>query len=376
MKGIAIIAAAGKGERAGVDKVWVKTNNKPILLRATEPFFNVRAVEAVIVVVRAERAADARALFADAPIPTVVITGGKDRTESVRLALKEACRLADGDKDCVVAIHDGARPYVTDELIERTMLLARSLGGAVPVVPITDALRRLAEDGGSRALDRNGVVRVQTPQCFLLHRILAAYETGESAPDDATLYEKLYGAPALADGDPKNQKITYLSDIYDAATCRVGVGYDAHVLAKGRKLILGGVQIDHDKGLVGHSDADALTHAVMDALLTAAGLPDIGHLFPPNDPKYKDADSIILLKTVSRLLQDKGFAPNNVSATVLAEKPKLAPYLAEMENNISSALGIDRGSVKFAATTTEGLGIIGAEKGIAAHAVAMLRATD
>jgi len=371
MKGIAIIVAAGKSERAGVDKVWVRSGGKTVVERAADPFFSAGTVDEAIVVVRKERLNEARRVFSSAPLPCTVIAGGEDRTESVRLALYEAKRLA-GQEDAVVAIHDGARPYLTRSLIERAMTLAAERGSAVPVVPCTDSLRR-RKASGSEVLPREEVLRVQTPQCFLLDRILAAYASGDKATDDATLYEKAFGAVTLTDGEPQNEKITYLSDLYKDNLTRVGVGYDAHELTPDRPLILGGVTIPHDKGLLGHSDADALTHAIMDALLTAAGLPDIGHLFPPSDPKYKGANSVLLLKTVVAKLRAKGFVPENVSATVLAEKPKLAPYLTEMERTIADAAGVEPSAVKFAATTTEGLGIIGQEKGIAAHAVALIR---
>lgn len=371
MKGIAIIVAAGKSERAGIDKVWAQTGGKAVVERAAEPFFSAATVDEVIVVVRKERLEDAKRVFSSSPLPCAVITGGEDRTESVRLALTEAEKLT-GGVGAVVAIHDGARPYLTRSLVERTMTLAAEKGSAVPVVPSSDSLRRVTSDGNA-PLPREEVVRVQTPQCFLLNKILAAYASGEKATDDATLYERLFGSVTLTEGETQNEKITYLSDLYKDNLSRVGVGYDAHELAPGRPLILGGVRIPHDKGLLGHSDADALTHAIMDALLTAAGLPDIGHLFPPSDPKYEGANSISLLKTVVTALKDKGFAPENVSATVMAQKPKLAPYLTEMERTVASAMDVSPENVKFAATTTEGLGIIGEEKGIAAHAVALIR---
>ena len=374
MKGIAIIVAAGKSERAGVDKIWTTTGGKTLLERATEPFFSARTADEIIVVVREEKVAAAQDLFAGRPLPCAVIAGGEDRTESVRLALEEAARLA-GGQDAVVAIHDGARPYATRALIERTMLLAAEKGSAVPVISSTDSLRRLTEDG-SRPLPREEVVRVQTPQCFILKRILEAYRSGEKATDDATLYEKRFGEVVLSEGEAGNDKITYLSDIYKDAISRVGVGYDAHRLAEGRPLVLGGVTIPFEKGLVGHSDADALTHAIMDAMLTAAGLPDIGHLFPPSDPQYEGADSILLLKRVTQLLREKGFVTENLSATLLAERPRLAPYLTQMEKTVADAAGTTPENVKFAATTTEGLGVIGEGKGIAAHAVALIRSIN
>ena len=371
MKGIAIIVAAGKSERAGVDKVWTQAAGKTVVERAAEPFTSAGTVDEIIVVVRKEQVPLAKGLFSACPLPCTVIAGGEDRTESVRLALFEAKRLA-GDEDAVVAIHDGARPYLTRTLVERAMSLATEKGSAVPVVPCADSLRRKTPSG-SEPLPREEVVRVQTPQCFLLNRILAAYASGEKATDDATLYEKAFGAVTLTEGETQNDKITYLSDIYKDNLSRVGVGYDVHELVEGRPLILGGVTIPHDKGLLGHSDADALTHAIMDALLTAAGLPDIGHIFPSDDPRFEDANSILMLRSVVTTLKMRGYIAENIAATIMAQKPKMAPYLTEMEKNIAKATGIEAGSVKFAATTTEGLGIVGEEKGIAAHAVALIR---
>ena len=370
MKGIAIIAAAGKSERAGVDKIWMKINGTTVLEKATAPFFACPAIEEVILVVAAEHSAQAERLFRESPLPCHVVIGGKSRTESVFAALRKAKDLA-GGKDAVVAVHDGARPFVSRELIEECMSVAAKQGSAVPVIPCVDSLRKLTVDG-SLPIPREEVVRVQTPQCFRLAPLLEAYSHGESGSDDASLYQKFIAPVTLVKGDENNRKITYLSDIYEDISSRVGVGYDVHPLVPGRPLILGGVTVPHNKGLMGHSDADALTHAIMDALLTAAGLPDIGNLFPPDDPAYEGADSLLLLRDVASRVQEAGFRVHNISATILAEKPKLAPFLKKMEARIAEAVGIPERAVNFAATTTEKLGIIGEEKGIAAHAVALL----
>jgi len=373
-KGIAIIVAAGQSVRAGVDKLWLRMGEKHIVELAAEPFFSASTISDVIIVVRKDKLDHARAVFASRPLPCTVIAGGESRTESVRLALEEANRIT-GSADAVVAIHDGARPYLTRSLIEKTMDLAAITGSAVPVTPSVDSLRLVTEKG-NEPLARDAVVRVQTPQCFSLKKLLAAYDLGESATDDATLYEKAFGTVTLTEGEPQNEKITYLSDIYKNEMSRVGVGYDVHELVKGRPLTLGGVTIPHDKGLIGHSDADALVHAIMDALLTAAGLPDIGHMFPSDDPKFEDANSISMLRAVIATMRFRGFVPDNISATVIAEKPKLAPYLTEMEQNVAKAAKLTPDKVKFAATTTEGLGVVGEEKGIAAYAVALIRAIN
>ena len=371
MKGVAIIAAAGRGLRAGVDKIRMTVQDETVLTKCIRPFFTCRAVDEIIVVTREDALDATRALLSSFEGKSIsVIAGGDTRTESVRNALlyaKEHCGVA----DVVVAVHDGARPFVTSALIERCMLLAAKDGSAVPVVPCADSVRRI-EDGGSRAVDRKEYVLVQTPQCFDLARLISAYDGALDATDDATLYERRFGSVSLAEGEAQNRKITYLSDIYADNCDRVGVGFDVHELVGGRPLIVGGVRIPHGKGLLGHSDADVLTHAVMDALLTASDLPDIGHFFPPDDPKYEGADSLVLLATVRDAVKAKKYSIVNVSATILAEKPKMAPHLPEMERNIAEVLGIDVSDVRFAATTTEKLGIIGEERGMAAEAVALL----
>ena len=368
MKGIAIIAAAGKGERVGIDKIWMKMGGKTVLERAVLPFLSSVTVDEVCLVVAPDKVEAAKALFAGCEKPCRVVSGGKSRTESIANAL---ALYRDLTEDAVVAVHDGARPYVTRELIDRLMLLAAERGSAIPAIPCVDSLRQVTE-AGSAPLPRGEVYRVQTPQCFALPALLRAYSYGDEATDDATLYERHVGAVTLAEGDVNNRKITYLSDISDDIYSRVGVGFDVHPLVCGRDLILGGVKIPFDKGLDGHSDADALVHAIMDALLTAAHLPDIGHYFPPSDPAYKGADSIELLRKVVSYVRDAGCTVENISATVIAEAPKLSPYLASMERNVARAVGIEAIAVKFAATTTEKLGIVGEGKGIAAEAVALL----
>ena len=306
MKGIAIIAAAGKGERAGVDKIWTQMGGKLVLERAVEPFLSCPTVDEIVIVVAPTKVEAARSLFAGAEKPCEVVAGGATRTESVRKAIARASALA-GEADAVVAVHDGARPYVTRALIERCMMTAAEKGSAVPALPSTDSVR-LVTDEGNRPLAREAVLRVQTPQCFSLRALREAYDECAEATDDATVYERSFGSVTLVDGEPRNEKITYLSDVYKEKISRVGVGFDVHPLVKGRRLVLGGVEISHDKSLDGHSDADALTHAIMDALLTAASLPDIGHLFPPDDPKYEGADSIELLRSVLEKVSSKGYA--------------------------------------------------------------------
>ena len=374
MKGIAIVVAAGKSSRAGVDKIWTKIDGKTVLERAAEPFFASPVVSEIVLVVSEEKKEEATALFSRRKEkPVFVVCGGETRTQSVRNAL-DFIRDSAKDESIVVGVHDGARPYLSPALAERCFLKAAEKGSAVPVIPCVDSMRKIS-GGGNSAVDRSAFVLVQTPQCFLLDRLVKAYESGAENTDDASLYETVYGAPELVEGEAQNKKITYssdLSDLSERAERRVGIGYDVHPLALGRKLVLGGVEIPFEKGLVGHSDADALTHAIMDALLTAAGLPDIGHFFPPSDPSFEGAYSVDLLKIVKTEIEKKGFAVHNVAAMIMAERPKMAGYIPEMEKTIAKTLGISEENVKVAATTTEKLGIVGEEKGIAAEATALL----
>ncbi len=374
MKAIAIIVAAGKSERAGVDKIWVKSNGVTMLEKAARPFFDSKMIDSIIFVVAKTRKREAEKLFEKEEKAYYVVEGGETRSQSVKNAMRLAKDLAKNDST-IVAIHDGARPYVTQALIEKCLDVAREHGSGIPVIPVTDSLRKITSKGNI-AVSREEFVSVQTPQCFLLEQLVKAYDNNDEATDDATLYEKYCGQVTLVDGDEKNIKITYLSDIYKDISARVGIGFDVHPLVQNRPLILGGIRIPFEKGLVGHSDADVLTHAIMDAILTAANLPDIGHLFPPDDDKYEGANSICLLEEVIQRISKKGLFVVNVSATVMAEKPKIAPFIPAMEKKIADTIGVNESNVSFAATTTEKLGIVGEGKGMAAEAIALLGGKD
>lgn len=370
MSCFAIIAAAGSSTRACVDKIWIKTNSGTVLERACLPFIRSALVDGIVVCVTENHIDEAKILLSKlSDKPVWVISGGENRTETI----KKALFLLEKDKKegDIVAIHDGARPFVSQGLIEKAILTAKKEGSAIPVIAEVDSLR-LKTAAGSAPIDRSNIVRVQTPQCFSLDQILTAYKQGESATDDATLYEKTFGKVCLIEGEYQNSKITYSSDVYALTLQRVGVGYDVHQLVENRRLILGGITIPFEKGLLGHSDADVLTHAIMDAVLTAAGEHDIGHMFPDTDDKWLDANSIEMLKLVIAKIAQKGLKIGNISATIIAERPKLAPYLLDMANVIAVACQTKPENISIAATTTEGLGITGEGKGMAATATALL----
>lgn len=320
-----------------------------------------------------------------------VVAGGQTRQASVRnglLSLRELGGGTDGDdREALVLVHDAARPCASLELWNRVAAEAARSGAAVPVVPSVDSLKEV-DDAGTvvASVDRARVLRVQTPQGFrfadLLDAHLAAASDEDSADgdatDDAALLERAGQRVTTVPGEEANVKVTNPEDLAvvarqlrgSAPKLRVGYGYDIHPLVEGRRLVLGGVEIDYRLGLDGHSDADVLAHAVTDALLGAAGLGDIGQRFPAAEARWKDADSLELLAAVVADLAEAGFVPHNVDATVLAERPPLLPHLGDMRRRLAECLGVAEQVVNVKATRGEGMGPIGRGEGIAAHAVA------
>ncbi|MGC9319757.1 MAG: 2-C-methyl-D-erythritol 2,4-cyclodiphosphate synthase, partial [Armatimonadota bacterium] len=286
-------------------------------------------------------------------------------------------------------VHDGARPLVDQGTIERSIDVAVRRGAAVAAIPATDTLKRCAPDGRIDSTPpRRELYHAQTPQTFRYDLLLEAHERaareGLDVTDDAQLVERMGHPVYVSEGHRDNFKITTREDLARAewllrrragrevSTMRVGIGYDVHGFAEGRPLILGGVRIEHDRGLAGHSDADVLFHAIADALLGAAALGDLGAHFPDTDPQYAGADSGELAARVVAMLADRGFRPANVDATVICQAPKLAPHIAAMRANIASALGMDTSAVSVKATTTERLGFEGRGEGIAAQATVLI----
>ena len=289
-----------------------------------------------------------------------------------------------------VAIHDGARPLVTAEVIARTLESAKKYGSGVAAVPLKDTVKRVNE--GGVVVDtppRDALRAVQTPQTFeaeLIRRAHAAYALGERATDDAALAERMGVKVRLTEGDVENIKLTTPEDMLlarqvilkregqkeEKPMVRIGHGYDVHRLTEDRKLILCGVEIPYTLGLLGHSDADVALHALMDALLGAAALGDIGRHFPDTDPAYKGADSGKLLDHVVALLEEKGYAVGNVDVTIICQRPKLKDYIEQMRQNVARHLKVDADCVNIKATTTEKLGFEGEGLGISSHAVACI----
>jgi 2-C-methyl-D-erythritol 4-phosphate cytidylyltransferase/2-C-methyl-D-erythritol 2,4-cyclodiphosphate synthase len=339
-------------------------------------------IGAIAVAVPAEHLDAARELCRGIAKVTALVPGGSRRQESVRNALRA---LAEWAPD-LVAVHDGARPLATPELVSRCVRSAAERGSGVAALPVTDTLKRADAEGRVlETLDRASIWAMQTPQVFRYSTLLAAHEAaaeGAEATDDAALVEQLGEPIHLVPGEETNLKVTTPADlaIVEAllarreGAVRVGHGFDAHRLAPGRPCVLGGVTVPHPSGPAGHSDADVATHAIMDAVLGALALGDLGRHFPDSDPVYAGISSLELARRVAALAAERGYRVAQIDATVIAEAPKIAPHAAEMRARLAEAFGCDPEWVSVKGTTTEGLGYTGRGEGIAAHAVVVLRA--
>ncbi len=388
MKLAVVIPAAGSSARmlAGVNKVFIEIAGKPILIHTLENIAKCEHVGMVYVVVGAQDLEPTKELLtkyqADYPeIAWQVLAGGSERQYSVFSAL----RLLKPNITHV-AVHDGARPFISKEIFSQCVAVAQVTNAAIVAVPCKDTIKRVAEQFVSSTLERNCLYAAQTPQVFTKDLLLQAYEQAKKdgflGTDDASLVERLGVRVAVVTGDYRNLKITTPDDLVIARAfmqsgehersiplIRVGQGYDVHALVAGRELILGGVKIPYEFGLAGHSDADVLLHAIKDALLGACALGDIGEHFPDTSEQYKDVSSLYLLKTVQQIIAQAGYRAYNIDAVIMAEQPKLAPYKQLMRENIAQALQIDVDLVNIKATTTEKLGFVGRHEGMAAQAV-------
>lgn len=371
----AIIPAAGSGSRAGFreNKLLRRVGGAPVLQRTAAAFAANAQIAGIAVCVNERDREAVRAMLA--PLQNVLLVeGGETRTASVRNAL-EALAALPCPPDYVL-IHDGARPFVTQKIIDDCISTVRQFGSAVCALPCTDTAVR-AESGFIReTVPREGLYTLQTPQGFAFPALLAAYRKiaeSDAFTDDSGVFRRYAAPPRLFRGDPANKKLTFPED-FDVEELRTGVGVDTHAFGAERDhIVLGGVRIPFSAGLRAHSDGDVLCHAVMDALLSAAGLPDIGHYFPDTDPQYAGADSLALLAKVRGILAGHGARAVNVSASIVAEKPRLAPHIPQMKQNIARALGIADGAVGIAAGTNEGLGYLGRGEGVTVIANALIK---
>jgi len=380
-----IIAAAGSSERLAGDrpKQWRPLAGMTLVERALRSFQTepVDGVAHLVLVVAAGWEERARATLREPRVSVHVVTGGATRSESVRNGLEAMPPDID-----VVAVHDAARPFWPVARWTALVASLRDADGAVLAVPVPDTLKD-DRAAGCRTIDRKGLWLAQTPQAFVAASVRAAHDRAKResycGTDDAELVERNGGRIALVESDSTNFKITTNEDWRLAeqivsntpvSATRVGIGFDAHRLGGEGPLVLGGVRFSESGGLIGHSDGDALLHAICDALLGAAALGDIGHHFPPSDPHFSGVDSRELVRATTELLGRAGYAPCQVDCVVMAEVPRLAPQINTMRAIIAADLGLALSAVSVKATTTESMGFVGRREGIAAQAIATIRA--
>jgi 2-C-methyl-D-erythritol 4-phosphate cytidylyltransferase / 2-C-methyl-D-erythritol 2,4-cyclodiphosphate synthase len=386
MQVTAIIAAAGDGRRmaAGVPKQFIEIGGLSLLQHSINAFCRVARITDIIVVTRADAVEDVVRTISTGGRAAAVVAGGATRQESVAAAFD---RVA--PDSAYVLVHDAARPFVTPDLIERTLDAAIESGAAIAALPARDTVKQAVAKGGrsfvARTIPREEVYLAQTPQAFRRDILAAAVELGRrgtAGTDEAALAELAGSSIRLVDGDARNFKVTTASDLElsrgllagtAVGQARAGTGYDLHRLVAGRPLLLAGVRIPSASGALGHSDADVVCHAVTDAVLGAAGAGDIGRHYPDTDPEWKDASSIRLLAECVRKVRTLGFEVINVDVTVILERPKIAPHVPEIQAALAVALGIDAGRVSVKGKTNEGVDAVGRGEAIAAHAVALLR---
>ena len=376
----AVIVAAGRGQRYGADlpKQYLSLAGRSLLQRSASAFSGHPSVDGVRVVIHP----DDRALYDHAVAGLALLeptAGGDSRQDSVRLGLISLEEL----KPERVLIHDAARPAVGADLIDRVLAALDGAPGAIPALAVNDTLKRAGGDGLiAETVERAGLWRAQTPQGFRYGDILDAHRAaeGRALTDDAAVAEAAGLAVALVAGDEGNLKVTSEGDlarlaamIGGALESRTGMGFDVHAFGPGDHVMLCGVRLAHERGLVGHSDADVGLHALVDAVLGALGAGDIGDHFPPGDSQWSGADSVLFAEHARGLVAAAGGVISHLDVTLACEQPRIGPHRAAMVSRLAEAFGVERGRVNVKATTTERLGFLGRGEGIAALAVATLR---
>lgn len=374
---IALIVAAGRGERfgAGQPKQFLPIEGKPLIAHAADAFLAHPAIDTVQIVIGAGQEQLYRDAIGERALPPPII-GGATRRESVLAGLTA---ITSGG---IVLIHDAARPFLPAAVIDRLLAALETHDGAVPVLPVADSLARCDALLGE-SVDRTNIVRVQTPQAFRHHAILAAHRawnTAHEATDDAQVARAAGLSVAAIAGDRALEKITFGNDIMAAhhpgdveMISRTGMGFDVHAFSAGTSLWLGGIEIPHDQSLAGHSDADVALHALTDALLGTIAAGDIGQHFPPSDPRWRGAASHLFLEHARDLILAAGGIIDHVDVTIICEAPKIGPVRDAMRDRIAALLRVSRQAVSIKATTTERLGFTGRREGIAAQAIATVR---
>jgi len=389
---VAIIPAAGKGVRFGGErpKQFTEIAGAPVIIHTLRAFDICPEIDAIVIALRPE---DLETFNHQLSAYTVrkkicLVDGGEHRPDSILNALEA---IKDWQPE-LVAVHDAVRPFITPRMISIVLARARESGAAILALPATDTIKEVENGLIQRTIDRRRLYHAQTPQAFrydlLLKANIEARNAGLLSPlitDDSSLVERLGVPVAIVEGEPDNIKLTTPADFVRAETIfeqreltpvqptmRIGIGNDIHRLVEGRRLVLGGVEIPFTSGLLGHSDGDGLTHAIIDALLGAAGLGDIGTHFSDQENRWKGTDSFYFLHQVCSLLRESGYRIANIDATIIAEQPRMMPHLPAMKTRLAEALQINQAQINLKAKTNEGLDSLGRGESIAAQAVALI----
>jgi 2-C-methyl-D-erythritol 4-phosphate cytidylyltransferase/2-C-methyl-D-erythritol 2,4-cyclodiphosphate synthase len=381
----AIIAAGGRGERFGgaQPKQLLSIGGQTVLERSVTAFLTHPSIDDLVVALPRELADNPPAYLTQTAKPVRIVAGGARRQDSVAAGFAVVPERSE-----IVVVHDAARPFASADLIARTIAAAAESGAALAALPVRDTVKQAVRGKDSAwvveaTLDRETIFLAQTPQAFKRSVLRDALAIAGLGTDESSLAEKAGHAVRIVSGEASNIKITTQDDVpmadaivrsgKPARTGRAGTGYDLHRLVAGRPLILAGVIIPFERGLAGYSDADAVCHAVTDAILGAAGAGDIGRHFPDTDPQWLGASSIDLLGRAVVIIAAQGLEVGNVDATVIAERPKLAPYVDAMRANLARVLGVSIDRVSIKGKTNEGVGELGRGEAIAVHAIALLR---
>ncbi|MEP4893330.1 bifunctional 2-C-methyl-D-erythritol 4-phosphate cytidylyltransferase/2-C-methyl-D-erythritol 2,4-cyclodiphosphate synthase [Parasphingorhabdus sp.] len=374
----ALLVAAGSGSRSGlsVPKQFALLHGKAMVRHSAESFLDHPDISHLWIVIASgqeqsmEHALDKLSGF-------TLVTGGATRFDSVRNGLDAIASAGGADN---ILIHDAARPFLSAAVIDRLLIKLLTEQSAIPVLPTIDTTIKSTRGYVQEAVDRKQLWRVQTPQAFHFEKLLAAHKqwpADKKATDDAQIFNAAGHKVATINGDENLNKYTNAADFAKHSEqimteTRTGMGYDVHQLVANEELWIGGLKIEYDKGLAGHSDADVLLHALTDALLGAVGAGDIGDHFPPSDPQWRGASSDKFVEFAASVIKEKGGRINNVDMTVICEAPKIKPHRELMRMNIANLLNINPDQVNVKATTTEKLGFTGRKEGIAAQAVATI----
>ncbi len=401
-----ILTAAGSSSRMGQKgkKEYLTLGNGSVLSQSLKAFLKNDHFIAVVITIPPKGESEARQVLEkdkelegllqrnteDSSTKLFFIEGGSSRQASIYNALlflgSQFPEIRSGESD-IVLVHDAARPYVTKQIIEDCIRCTSKFGAAVPAIPAVDTQKESSSDATIvRHLERKRIVAVQTPQAFLLQPFIQCHERahaeGLECTDDTQVWDsfpELTGGKKvhIVQGDIMNKKITYPQDLPEDSArevaIRVGLGTDLHQLVPGRRFLLGGVEIPAEKGELGHSDADVLLHAITDALLGASGMGDIGSYFPPEEARWKDADSSVLLKTVWNDVQNEGWKLVNLDCVIEFEKPKFLPWRQKVIESVAGILGVEKNKVFVKAKTNEGLDAVGSSLAIKAYCVCLLQ---